>query len=95
MTIKQLNKLYRKGNYLILVERKYDTPKWFVGTLYGWNRSRVLAFEEPSYYKDYEPNLQIIYDREKITLIPPQDIVKYIGYLTEAGTEYLKSLKIS
>ena len=98
MTLQELETL--EPGYLIYVEWSTlaGMPKreWFVGIpsyketeWAGWvckvlSESRLIP----------APLDYILQDSDIITPIPPQDLVKYIACLTDAGAEYLKELKL-
>jgi hypothetical protein len=97
MTIQELENLPK--NSIIHVERiinifGYASIEWFVGIPHfiqyqGW-ACYLLAFKG-ELYKGKPLQLQLLLS-DIITHIPPQDLVKYLAYLTDAGADYLKNL---
>ena len=59
-----------------------DNSKWICRIL-------ILAKHE-----SINPPANYLVDTDIISFIPPQDIVKYLPYLTDVGAKYLKELKL-
>jgi hypothetical protein len=80
--------------YLIKINYDYSEA-WSVGKPINpptW-RIKILALKKWNSHIDLWTPVYI-YATDKIEAIPPQDIIKYINDLTEAGVEYLKNLKL-
>jgi hypothetical protein len=98
MTLKEINSLpigqlikleYIPNVGVLLGETEQS---WVIGIPYFFNEQWIIEILASIY-----PNLhslKIIHEKDIITPISSQDIVKYINNLTEAGTEYLKNLKL-